>query len=256
MAAGRVVIASAVRTPIGKFKGGFTTVPAPRLGAIATKAALDRARVRPEQVTELFFGCVIQAGVGQNPARQVLLHSGIPPSVSATTLNMVCGSGMQAMAHGVRLVERDPEAIVVAGGMENMTRAPYLLPQARMGVGLGHGELQDSMLVDGLLDAYDGKHMGLAGEYIAAKLGITRADVDAFATRSHTRAARATEAGLSRQEIVPVEVELGPKRLIVDKDEGIRGDTSPEKLARLKPAFKADGVLTAGNASQISDGAS
>jgi acetyl-CoA C-acetyltransferase len=186
----------------------------------------------------------------------VLLHSGIPPSVSATTLNMVCGSGMQAMAQGVRLIHRDPEAIVLAGGMENMTRAPYLLPQARMGVGLGHGELQDSMLVDGLLDAYQGTHMGLAGEYIASKLGITRADVDAFAARSHTRAARATEQGLSRQEIVPVEVEQLGKKVVVDKDEGIRADTSPEKLARLKPAFKPDGVLTAGNASQISDGAS
>jgi acetyl-CoA C-acetyltransferase len=249
-------VVGAARTPIGRFKGAFSGVPVPRLGSTAVREALARARVEPKHVSELYFGNVIQAGLGQNPARQVLLGAGIPAGVSATTLNMVCGSGMQAIAQGVRRIHEDPDAIVVAGGMEGMTRAPYLLPQGRMGFGLGHAEAQDAMLVDGLQDAYDHTHMGLAGEYIASKVGLTRAEVDAFALRSHQRAHAATESGRARKEIAPVEVVRDGKPAVVEKDEGVRADTTLEKLGKLKPAFAPEGVLTAGNASQISDGAS
>lgn len=248
----RVVIASAVRTPTGKFKGGFADTPATQLGAHAVRAAVHRAGLQPAQVTELYFGCVIAAGLGQNPARQALLHGGIPDSVSATTVNMVCGSGMQAMAQGVRRIHEDPQAIVVAGGMENMTRAPYLLPKARLGMGLGHQQVQDSMLTDGLWDAYNDIHMALAGERIAQQHKLTREDVDAFAQRSHHRAAQATASGRFAKEIVPVQA----SKATVAQDEGIRADTTREGLAKLKPVFQADGVLTAGNCSQISDGAS
>jgi acetyl-CoA C-acetyltransferase len=252
----RVVIASAVRTPIGKFKGGFSDVPAPRLGAVAVREALLRANLQPGQVSELFFGCVIQAGLYQNPARQVVIFSGIPEGVSGTTVNMVCGSGMKAMAEGVRAIEKDPESIIVAGGMENMTRAPYLLPRARLGHNLGHQEVLDSMITDGLWDIYNDFHMAIGGERIAAKLGLTRAEIDAYALRSHQRAHQATESGRSRKEIVPVAVEQNGKKLLVEKDEGIRADSTLEKLAKLPPVFQKDGVLTAGNSSQISDGAS
>jgi len=252
----RVVVASAVRTPIGKFKGAFTDLPAPRLGAVGVKEALVRAQVQPDQVSELFFGCVIQAGLYQNPARQVVIFSGIPESVSGTTVNMVCGSGMKAMAEGVRAIEKDPDAIIVAGGMENMTRAPYLLPRARMGHGLGHQEVLDSMITDGLWDIYNDFHMAIGGERIAEKLGLTREEIDAYALRSHQRAHQATESGRSRKEIVPVAVEQKGKKVLVEKDEGIRADSTAEKLASLPPVFKEGGVLTAGNSSQISDGAS
>jgi len=252
----RVVIASAVRTPIGKFKGAFSGMPAPKLGAVAIRAAVQRAGLEPGQVSELFFGCVLQAGLYQAPARQALIHGGVPSSVSATTINMVCGSGMKAMAEGVRAIEHDPQAVIVAGGMENMTRAPYYLPEARLGLGLGHAEVRDAMVTDGLWDPYNDFHMGVAGERIAQKLGITRQDVDAFALRSHQRAHGATTSGRFAKEIVPVEVEQRGKPLRVENDEGIRPDTSLDSLAKLKPAFQKDGVLTAGNASQISDGAS
>jgi acetyl-CoA C-acetyltransferase len=251
----RVVVASAARTPIGKFKGSFRDTPAPKLGSAAVREALRRARLEPAQVSELFFGSVIQAGLGQNPARQVLLGAGIPASVSATTINMVCGSGLKSIAEGVRAIEHDPQAVVVAGGTENMTRAPYLLPNARLGLGLGDQKVVDSMIHDGIWDAYHDFHMGVAGELIAKKLGITRQDVDRFALRSHTLADEATRSGRFAQEIVPVEVQLDGKPARVERDEGIR-PSSLEQLARLKPAFRPDGVLTAGNASQISDGAS
>ncbi|MCA1813290.1 MAG: thiolase family protein [Halobacteriales archaeon] len=251
----RVVVASAVRTPIGKFKGAYAGVPATKLGSVAVAEALRRARLEPRQVSELFFGSVIQAGLGQNPARQVLLGAGIPASVSGTTINMVCGSGMKSMAEGVRAIEHDPQAIVVAGGAENMTRAPYLLPKARMGLGLGNQEVVDSMIHDGIWDAHHDHHMGMAGELIARKLAIPRAEVDAFALRSHARAEQATRSGRFAKEIVPVHAEHGGKAVRVEHDEGIR-PTSLEALGKLKPAFLPDGVLTAGNASQISDGAS
>jgi len=241
---------------MGKFKGAFTDVPAPRLGAFAVKEAIHRAGIEPKDVNELFFGCVIQAGLYQNCARQVVIFSGIPDSVSGTTVNMVCGSGMKAIAGGVRTIEDDPEAIVVAGGTENMTRAPYLLPRGRQGFNLGHAEVLDSMITDGLWDVYNDFHMAIGGEIIAERLGLSREMCDEYALRSQTLANKATESGRFAKEIVPVEVHGKGKDVIVERDEGIRHDTTPAALAKLPPAFKKDGVLTAGNSSQISDGAS
>lgn len=251
-----VVIAGAARTPIGKFKGAFSELPAPRLGAVAVVEALRRAHIEPKDVAELFFGCVIQAGLYQNCARQVAIYSGIPESVSGTTLNMVCGSGMQAIAQGVRLIREDPEAIVVAGGTENMTRAPYLLPRGRQGFNLGHAEVLDSMITDGLWDVYNDFHMAIGGELMAERLHLTREMCDEYALRSQTLALKAAESGRFAKEIVPVEVVTKGKGALVERDEGIRPDTTLAALARLPPVFKEDGVLTAGNSSQISDGAS
>ncbi len=252
----KVVVAGAARTPIGGFKGGFSEIPAPRLGAFAVREAIRRANIEPKDVSELFFGSVIQAGLYQNCARQVVIFSGIPESVSGTTVNMVCGSGMKAMAEGVRAIEEDPEAIIVAGGTENMTRAPYLMPRARQGFNLGHAEVLDSMLTDGLWDVYNDFHMAIGGEIIAERLGLTREMCDEYALRSQTLARKATESGRFAKEIAPVEIEVKGKEVMVDRDEGIRPDTSLGALAKLPPAFKKGGVLTAGNSSQISDGAS
>jgi len=252
----KVVVAGAARTPIGKFRGAFTEMPAPRLATFAVREAIRRASIEPKDVTELFFGSVIQAGLYQNCARQVVIFSGIPESVSGTTVNMVCGSGMKAIVEGVRAIEDDPEAIIVAGGVENMTRAPYLMPRARQGFNLGHAEVLDSMITDGLWDIYNDFHMAIGGEIIAERLGLTREMCDEYALRSQTLANKATDSGRFAKEIVPVEVEARGKKVKVDRDEGLRPDTSPAGLAKLPPAFKKDGVLTAGNSSQISDGAS
>ena len=252
----KVVVAGAARTPMGKFKGAFSDVPAPRLGAFAVKEAIRRANIEPRDVSELFFGSVIQAGLYQNCARQVVIFSGIPESVSGTTLNMVCGSGMKAIAEGVRAIEDDPDAVIVAGGTENMTRAPYLLPRGRQGFNLGHAEVLDSMITDGLWDVYNDFHMAMGGEIIADRLGLTREMCDEYALRSQTFARKATESGRFAKEIVPVPVNVRGKEGPVDRDEGIRPDTTLDALARLPPVFKKDGVLTAGNSSQISDGAS
>ncbi len=252
----KVVIAGGARTPIGKFKGAFSDVPAPRLGAVAVVEAMRRAHIEPKDVTELFFGCVIQAGLYQNCARQVVIYSGIPESVSGTALNMVCGSGMQAIAQGVRKIEEDPEAVVVAGGTENMTRAPYLLPRGRMGFNLGHAEVLDSMITDGLWDVYNDFHMAMGGEIMAERLHLTREMCDEYALRSQTYALKATESGRFAKEIAPVAIEAKGKKVVVVRDEGIRPDTTLAALARLPPVFKEGGVLTAGNSSQISDGAS
>ena len=252
----KVVVAGAARTPIGKFRGAFTEMPAPRLATFAVREAIRRASIEPKDVTELFFGSVIQAGLYQNCARQVVIFSGIPESVSGTTVNMVCGSGMKAIVEGVRAIEDDPEAIIVAGGVENMTRAPYLMPRARQGFNLGHAEVLDSMITDGLWDIYNDFHMAIGGEIIAERLGLTREMCDEYALRSQTLANKATDSGRFAKEIVPVEVEARGKKVNVDRDEGLRPDTSPAALAKLPPAFKKDGVLTAGNSSQISDGAS
>ena len=252
----KVVVAGAARTPMGKFRGAFTEMPAPRLATFAVREAIRRASIEPKDVTELFFGSVIQAGLYQNCARQVVIFSGIPESVSGTTVNMVCGSGMKAIVEGVRAIEDDPEAIIVAGGVENMTRAPYLMPRARQGFNLGHAEVLDSMITDGLWDIYNDFHMAIGGEIIAERLGLTREMCDEYALRSQTLANKATDSGRFAKEIVPVEVEARGKKVKVDRDEGLRPDTSPAALAKLPPAFKKDGVLTAGNSSQISDGAS
>ena len=251
-----VVVAGAARTPIGKFKGAFSDLPAPRLGAVAVKEAIRRARIEPRDVSELFFGCVIQAGLYQNCARQVVIYSGIPESVSGTTFNMVCGSGMQAIVQGVRAIREDPEAIVVAGGTENMTRAPYLLPRGRMGFNLGHAEVLDSMITDGLWDVYNDFHMALGGELMAERLHLTREMCDEYAFRSQTFALKATESGRFAKEIVPVETAVKDRKVVVERDEGIRPGTTLAALAKLPTVFKEGGVLTAGNCSQISDGAS
>jgi len=243
----QVVVAGAARTPIGRFKGAFAEVPAPRLGAFAVREAIRRANIEPNDVSELFFGSVIQAGLYQNCARQIVIFSGIPETVSGTTVNMVCGSGMKAMVEGVRAIEDDPDAIIVAGGTENMTRAPYLMPRARQGFNLGHAEVLDSMITDGLWDIYNDFHMAIGGEIMAERLRLTR---------SQSFANKATESGRFAKEIVPVEARVDGKDVTVSRDGGIRPDTTLEALAKLPPVFKKDGVLTAGNSSQISDGAS
>ena len=230
--------------------------PGPPTGRLRGEGAIRRANIEPKDVSELFFGSVIQAGLYQNCARQVVIFSGIPESVSGTTVNMVCGSGMKAMVDGVRAIEDDPDAIIVAGGTENMTRAPYLMPRARQGFNLGHAEVLDSMITDGLWDIYNDFHMAIGGEIIAERMGLTREVCDDYALRSQTFANKATESGRFAKEIVPVETRVDGKDVTVSRDGGIRPDTTREALARLQPAFKKDGVLTAGNSSQISDGAS
>ena len=250
----RVAIVGAARTPIGKYGGALRAVPAVTLGAIAVRSALDRARVAPGQIEEVLVGHCIQAGTGQNPARQVLRAAGVPDTAGGVTVNMVCGSGMQAIqsaTHALRAGEFD---LAVAGGMESMSGAPYLLSgRVRWGLRYGYLGLDDAMLRDSLLDAYgEHEHMGLTGERIARDLHLTRAEVDAFALRSHQRAARASADGTFAAEIAPVsEPAFGAELRI---DEGPRGDSTLEGLARLKPSFDPNGVLTAGNSSQLSDG--
>jgi acetyl-CoA C-acetyltransferase len=252
-----VVIASAVRTAIGKFQGSLAGISAPRLGAIAIREAIRRAGIAPEQVDEVIMGCVLAAGLGQNPARQALIHAGVPDTVGAYTINKVCGSGLKAVALAAQAIKAGDAHVVVAGGQENMSAAPYLLPKARDGYRLGHGQVIDSMVFDGLTDIYKDIHMGLTAEMVAEKYGIAREAQDAFAAESQRRACAAQEAGHFKAEIVPVELpqKKGPP-VVFDTDEGPRKDTTAEALARLRPAFKADGgTVTAGNASTINDGA-
>jgi acetyl-CoA C-acetyltransferase len=268
------VIVSAVRTPVGKFQGSLQSFSAPRLGALVVREALRRAgltealgaaensgEVDPlklEFITECIMGCVLQAGLGQNPARQAAIYAGIPPEASALTVNQVCGSGLRAVSLAAQSIQTGDAEIIVAGGMESMTNAPYLLPQARSGYRMGNGALIDSMIYDGLWDAYNDFHMGTAAEMVAAKYGITREDQDAFAAESHARAAAATTQGAFREEILPIEIppaKKGAPATEFAEDESIRPGTTVETLSRLKPAFKEGGSVTAGNAPGISDGA-
>jgi acetyl-CoA C-acetyltransferase len=252
------VIVAAVRTPIGKFQGALQSFAAPKLGALVVREAIRRAGIEAGQVDECIMGCVIQAGLGQNPARQASLYGGMPPESAALTVNQVCGSGLRAVSIAAQAIQTGDADFVVAGGMESMTNAPYLLQQARAGYRMGNGSLIDAMIQDGLWEAYRGYHMGVAAEMIAAKYGITREEQDAFAAESHRRAAAATEEGCFREGIVPVEItaaKKGEAPRVFDKDEGIRPDTTVEVLARLKPAFKEGGTVTAGNAPGVSDGA-
>ena len=252
------VIVAAARTPIGKFQGSLQSFTAPRLGAIAVKEAIRRAGLQPEQIDECIMGCVLQAGLGQNPARQASLFGGMPPESAALTVNQVCGSGLRAVSLAAQQIQTGDAEFVVAGGMESMTNAPYLLPQARSGYRMGNGTLVDAMINDGLWEVYRGYHMGFAAEMIAEKYGITRAEQDAFAAESHRRAAEATEKGWFRDGIVPVEIpaaKKGEAPRIFDKDETVRPETTVEILAKLKPAFKDGGSVTAGNAPGVSDGA-
>lgn len=250
-------IVSACRTPIGRFQGAFATLSAIRLGIVAVAEAARRASVDLEEIDEVIMGSVLEAGLGQNPARQAALGAGLSVKVSAMTINKVCGSGLKAVtlaAQGIQVSDID---IAVAGGMESMTNAPYLLPKAREGYRLGNGELVDSMIHDGLWDAYEDYHMGCTGEVVCDKYGVTREEQDLFAAESHRKAVAAQGGGKFDTEIVPVEV---PQRkgdpIIVRQDEGPRADTTAESLRRLRPVFRKDGHVTAGNASQISDGAS
>jgi acetyl-CoA C-acetyltransferase len=250
------VIVSAVRTPVGTFGGALKDVPATELGARAISAALERANLTPDQVDEVLMGNVLQAGLGQNPARQASIGAGIPKEVPATTINMVCGSGLKAIALASQMIKAGDAEIVVAGGMENMSAAPYLVPSGRFGARMGDAKLIDSMTHDGLTDAFNDYHMGITAENVADQFGVSREDQDAFALQSQRKAVTAVETGVFKDEIVPIDVPVKGGTRTVDNDEAPRPDTSAEKLAKLRPAFLRDGgTVTAGNASGINDGA-
>ncbi len=252
-----VFLVSACRTGIGKFQGSLSGFRAPELGAFAVAEALQRAGLQGEAVDEVILGNVLQAGVGQNPARQAARGAGLPDSVPPFTINKVCGSGLKAVMLAAQSIKAGDNQIVVAGGMESMSNAPYLLPSARKGARLGHTPLLDAMVHDGLWDAYSDQHMGMTGELVADKFGISREAQDAFAVASHQKAAAAAEAGKFDDETFAVEVPQRKKDPIsFATDEGVRGDVTAEKLGGMRPAFQKDGSVTAGNASQISDGAS
>ncbi len=244
------VILSAVRTPIGRFLGGLAEVPAPHLGAVVVREAVRRAGVAPEEVDEVILGNILSAGLGQAPARQAARYAGLPDSVGAVTVNKMCGSGLKAVVLAAQAIRAGDGRVYVAGGMENMSRAPYLLPRARTGYRLGHGEVQDSMILDGLWDAYRDCHMGSCAELLAAEYRISRQDQDAYAERSYRLALQALDAGWFRPETVPVEAD--GKR--VEEDEEPRR-VQFDRIPTLKPAFERDGTVTAANASSISDGA-
>ncbi len=256
-AAPRIAVVAAVRTPIGKYGGNLRQTPATTLGTVAARAVLERAGVDPRDVPEVVFGQCIQAGTGQNPARQVLRAAGIPDTAGAVTTNMVCGSGMKALHLAAAEIRAGEFDLVLAGGMESMDAAPYLLPgRVRSGARYGDFAAEDAVLRDSLLDAYgDHEHMGITGERIARKFRLTRMEVDTFAARSHQRAARAVRDGTFQAEVVPVPPDQTVSNLGLETDEGPRGDSTPESLARLPPAFAPKGILTAGNSSQLSDGA-
>ncbi len=253
----RVAIVGAARTPIGKFGGSLRPFRAPELGAVAARAALERAEIPPSEIEKVVFGEALQAGVGQNPARQVLRAAGLPDEVGAATVNMVCGSGMKAIHLGSAMIRAGDADRVLVGGMESMSNAPYLVDaDARWGFRMMPRVLDDAMQRDGLVDAYDEHEgMGRTGERIAKKLGLTREDVDRFGLRSNLRAASAVANGTFASEIAPVPADPARASPGLARDEGPRSDTSLEKLAHLKTAFGADGILTAGNSSKISDGA-
>ncbi len=252
------VIISAVRTPVGKFLGSLKGFAATDLGAIVVRESVNRAGVPVEEVDEVIMGCVIQAGLGQNPARQAALHGGIPFGVSAVTVNKVCGSGLKAVMMAAQGIQLGDTEIVVAGGMESMSNAPYLIPKAREGYRLGNGVLVDAMIHDGLWDVYNDYHMGCTGEVVSDRYHVTREEQDEYALNSHRKAAAAIKEGKFKDEIVPVEI---PQKkgapVVFDTDETVREDTSLEALGRLKPAFKKEGgTVTAGNAPGVNDGAS
>jgi acetyl-CoA C-acetyltransferase len=251
----QAVIVSAVRTPMGSFNGVFSSVPATKLGSLAIAEALKRVHVQPERVDDVYMGCVLSAGLGQAPARQASIGAGIPHSVGATTVNKVCGSSLKTVIMASQAIALGEARIIVAGGMENMTRAPYLLEKARQGYRLGHAELVDSLVKDGLWDVYNNFHMGNGGELCAAKYRLTRQEVDDFALESYRRAQSAIATGIFKQEIVPVDVpsRKGASLTIMEDEEPNRVDL--KKLRELKPVFQEDGVLTVGNSPSCNDGA-
>lgn len=249
-----IVLAGAVRTPIGGFGGALAEVPAPALGSTAARAALERAGIQPDAVDEVIFGNVISAGLGQNVARQVSIGAGIPPSVGATSVNKVCGSGLKAVMLAAQAITCGDASIVLAGGTESMSRAPYLLDKARTGYRLGDGRLIDSMIHDGLWDVYNNVHMGTCGDQCASKYQFTRAQQDDFAIASFERAIAATKSGAFADEIVPIDAPAGKTTQRITEDENLK-KFNAEKLRQLKPAFGKEGTITAGNASSINDGA-
>src|SRR5437870_6016645 len=251
------VIISAVRTPVGKFLGALKSFKATELGAIAVREAVKRAGVEPNDVDEVIMGCVIQAGLGQNPARQAALYGGLPNTVSAVTVNKVCGSGLKAIMMAAQGVQLGDTEIVVAGGMESMSNAPYLIPKAREGYRLGNGTMVDSVIQDGLWCAFDDQHMGCTGEVVSERYHVSRAEQDEYALNSHRKASAAIKAGKFKDEIIPIEIQQKKGApLVFDTDEPVREETSLESLAKLKPAFREGGTVTAGNAPGVNDGAS
>ena len=254
----QVAILSACRTAVGKFQGSLSDLSATQLGAIVVREAVKRAGIEPASVDECIMGNVISAGLGQNPARQAAIYGGLAPEVGAMTINKVCGSGLKAVGLAAQAIQTGNSTIVVAGGMESMTNAPYLLPQARKGYRLGDAQIVDSMVRDGLWDVYNDYHMGMTGENVADKYGITREEQDEFAVNSHRKAVSAIKECRFKSQVVPVELpakKRGAAPVIFDKDESPREDTTIEILRSLKPAFKKDGTVTAGNAPGVNDGA-
>ena len=249
------VIVSAVRTAIGTYGGGLAEVSAVKLGEICIQAALKRADLEPKRVDEVIMGNVLQAGLGQNPARQAAINAGLPVEIPALTINKVCGSGLKAVALAAQAVKLGDADIVVAGGMESMSRAPYLIEKARFGYRMGDGQLVDAMIRDGLWDAFNQYHMGVTAENICTECHLSREELDAFALESQRRAVQAIETGKFRAEIVPVEVPGRKGPILFDQDQQPRADTTAEALAKLRPAFKKDGMVTAGNSSGLNDGA-
>src|SRR5687767_12382037 len=251
------VIIGAVRTPVGKFQGSLKGFKATELGAMVVREVVKRAGIAPEMVDEVIMGCVIQAGLGQNPARQAALNGGLPNTVSAVTINKVCGSGLKSVMMAAQGIQLGDAETVVAGGMESMSNAPYLLRQAREGFRMGDAKVVDSMIHDGLWCAFENYHMGNTGEVVAERYGVTREEQDEYALNSHRKAAAAIKAGKFKDEIIPVEIPQKKGAAVVfDTDESVREDTSLEALAKLRPAFKESGTVTAGNAPGVNDGAS
>ena len=251
----KLVIAGACRKAIGRMGGSLSTTSAPDLGAIVIREALKRANVAPEAVDHVYMGCVIQAGLGQNVARQASIKAGLPVEVPAVTVNVVCGSGLNCVNMAAQMIIAGDADIVVAGGTENMSMAPYALKNARYGYRMGNAPLIDTMVNDALWDVFNDYHMGITAENVAEKWGLTREELDEFAANSQQKAVAAIEAGRFKDEIVPVEVKKKKETIIFDTDEGPRPGTTKESIARLKPAFKKDGIVTAANASSINDGA-
>ncbi|MCL4871596.1 MAG: acetyl-CoA C-acyltransferase [Anaerolineae bacterium] len=258
------VIVGAARTPVGKFMGGLAPLSAPELGSIAVQAAVARSGIDPETIYELIMGLVVSGGAGQAPARQAALKAGLPSSVGAAAVNKVCGSGLKAVMMAANGIQADEANVFVAGGMESMSNAPYILPRARQGLRYGHAQMEDAILKDGLWCAFQDWAMGNAAEFIARQFEVTREEMDSFSARSHDRAAAATANGHFQAEIVPVEIKGRKGVAVIDKDEPIRAtfhngsytlDTSAELLAKLPPAFEQDGQVTAGNAPGLNDGA-
>ncbi len=252
----KAVIIDAIRTPMGRFLGGLSTIPAPKLGAEVVKAIIERTKIDPELIDEVIMGNVLQAGLHQNPARQAAIYGGVPSSAGAFTVNKVCGSGLKSVMLAATAIKAGDADVIIAGGMENMSLAPFLLEKARTGYRLGNGKLVDVMVNDGLWDVYNDYHMGNTAELVSEKYNVSREEQDVFAADSQRKAVAAVDSGAFKGEIVPITI---PQRkgdpVVFDTDEGPRADTTAEKLGKLRPAFKKDGTVTAGNASTINDGA-